>query len=347
MLRVLSFCLLALLTGFVSSASAVVNGTPAKLSDFPYFSVVGTGCGGALVKPDRVLTAAHCRDALNESDKVRVGPDRVRRTVKLRAMLPLHVRELAKMEREYPPPAGDLMILALNRPVRGVPLARIATSADDLTTPGNSVTTIGRGAIGSDGKGQGTFRSGVVEIQPGSSCEEALGTPLLRKWSICTRDPRMDDPADRGPFVSACVGDSGGPLLANGGAGNRVIGVVSWGPSCGEQRDPEIYANAVAGRGFALAPKPAWVPQAKGAPKVIGRTAVGETVRCRVRWVQKPTRDLSYGFYLDGRQVQAGGKATYRLRREARGSRISCDGQGATAGGRGGSLKLAPYRLVR
>jgi len=347
MFRKLPLCLLSLLTISVSSASAVVNGTPAKLSDFPYFTVVGTGCGGALIKPDRVLTAAHCRDALNESDKVRVGPDRIQRTVRLRAMLPLHVRELAKMEREYPPPAGDLMILALNRPVKGAPLARIAKVGEGLTTPGGLVTTIGRGATKSDGSGQGTFRSGEVQIQPPSRCTDELYTPLLRKWSICTRDPRMDDPADQGPFTSACVGDSGGPLLANGGSGNRVIGVVSWGPSCGEERDPEIYANAVAGRQFALAAKPAWAPRAKGAPKVVGKTMVGETIRCRVRWIQKPTRDLSYGFYLDGRQVQAGKRATHRLRADARGKRISCDGQGATAGGRGGSLVLAPYRLVR
>lgn len=347
MLRILAICLFGLFTGFVAPASAVVNGTPAKLSDFPYFTVVGTGCGGALIKPDRVLTAAHCRDALNESDKVRVGAKRIQRTVRLRAMLPLHVRELAKMEREYPPPAGDLMILALDRPVKGVPLARIAAAGDDLTAPGTPVTTIGRGATSSDGAGQGVFRSGLVEIQAPSQCEEELYTPLLRKWSVCTRDPRMADPAYPGPFTSACVGDSGGPLLVNGGAGNRVVGVVSWGPSCGELRDPEIYANAVTGRSFALAPKPAWAPRAKGAPKVVGRTVVGETIRCQVRWIQKPSRDLSYGFYLDGRQVQAGKKPTYRIRRGDRGGKISCDGQGATDGGRGGSLTLAPYRLVR
>ena len=54
-----------------------------------------------------------------------------------------------------------------------------------------------------------------------------------------TRDPRQRNPAAKPPFVSACFGDSGSPMLAAG----IDVGVVSWGPACGSQRDPEIYAN--------------------------------------------------------------------------------------------------------
>ncbi|MBN8866330.1 MAG: trypsin-like serine protease [Solirubrobacterales bacterium] len=347
MFRFLAVTVIALGLWAPAQASAVVDGTPADLADYPYFTVVGTGCGGALIGPRRVLTAAHCVESLNESDKVRVGPRRIQRTIILRAILPLHVRELAKMEREFPPPAGDLMLLALDRPVRGVPLARIAAPADGLTAPGTTVTTIGRGAAGSDGSGQGVFRSGTVQIQPAGICADQLSTPLLRDWSLCVRDPRMADPDYPGPFVSACFGDSGGPLLADGGQGNRIVGVVSWGPSCGEERDPEIYANAVRGRSFALRKRPIWAPQAIGRPRVVGRTRVGQTVRCRIRWRQRPTRKLAFNFVLDGRQVQSGPRVTYRIRPADRGRRISCDGGGETAGGRGGSLQLAPARLVR
>lgn len=346
-LALLVVSLFALLAASAAPAHAVVNGTPAKRSAYPYFAVIGSGCGGALIKPDRILTAAHCRDALNDSHQARIGPRGIKRTVRLRAMLPLHVRELAKMQREYPPPAGDLMILQLNRPVKGVPLARIATAKDRLTTPGSKVTTIGRGATSSDGSGQGVFRSGVVEIDPASACLNELDTPLLQKWSLCTRDARANDPGSQGPFVSACVGDSGGPLLAKGGSGVRVIGVVSWGPNCGEQRDPEIYANAVPGRSFALKARPAWAPATKGGPRVTGKTVVGQTVRCEVNWIVKPTRQLAYSFILDGRQVQDGRSRYLRLKADARGKRVSCDAQGATAGGRGGTLTLAPARLVR
>ena len=332
---------------FAAPAEAIVDGTPAKRSEFPFFAVVGTGCGGALIAPDRVLTAAHCTEALNESDAVRVGPRAERRTVRRRAINPLHFRELQKMEREFPPPAADLMLLQLDRPVRSVEPVRIAVAAEALTAPGTTVTTIGRGASSAEGGGEGAFRKGTVELQPTSACPDELYTALLREWSLCTRDPRMADRSYPGPFVSACFGDSGGPLLAAGAGGPRLVGVVSWGPRCGTERDPEIYANAVAGRRFALDPTPVWAPQAVGGPRVTGVPRVGRTVTCQVRWLVRPSRKLSYSFVLDGKQVQEGRRPSYRLRPADRGKQVSCGAGGETAGGRGGPPGLAPERRVR
>lgn len=338
--------LAALLLGLAAPAGAVVGGTPASLGEYPYFTVVGTGCGGTLVRPARVLTAAHCLEAITERPSVRAGPERLRRRIVKHAILPLHVRELARMEREFPPPAGDLMLLQLDRPVRGVELARIGVPGAGMTTPGTTAITVGRGATAPDGSGQGVFRSGAVEIQDPVECSEALDTDLLRKWSLCTRDPRMADPDDPGPFVSACVGDSGGPLLAGPSSDLRVIGVVSWGPACGTDHDPEIYANAVRGRQFVLSARPAWAPQAIGRPRIRGRARVGSPVRCAVRWRVRPTRNLKYMFVLDGRQVRTSRNPVFRLPASARGKRISCDAGGSTAGGRAGT-PLAPYRPVR
>lgn len=329
------------------SAQAVVGGTPASRAQFPAFSVVGTGCGGALIAPDRVLTAAHCTSALEESDEVLVGPRNERRTVRRQAILPLHVRELAKMEREFPPPAGDLMVLELDRPVSDVPVATIATAADGLTRAATAATTIGRGATRSDGAGQGVFRSAVVDVVAPGSCDDQLPTALLRRWSLCTRGRPVRGPRGKTVKTSACVGDSGGPLLAGPAGSAAIVGVVSWGPSCGEDGDPEIYANAVEGREFALAPSPAWAPAVIGRAHITGTAAVGSTVTCDVRWLVKPTRDLDYGFLIDGYQKQDGPSRTFRLTSDHRGKQVSCTATGATIGGRGGAPGVAPPRVVR
>ncbi|WP_267973800.1 trypsin-like serine protease [Streptomyces parvulus] len=49
---------------------------------------------------------------------------------------------------------------------------------------------------------------------------------------------------DKDIGVSACEGDSGGPLAQNG----RVIGVVSWGVASCNGRYPSVHTNVAAHR---------------------------------------------------------------------------------------------------
>jgi hypothetical protein len=310
-------------------AAAIVGGTRASRAQFPFFAVVGTGCGGALVAPDRVLTAAHCRDVVEERPVVRVGPRNELRRVRLIAINPVYVRWQKTAQREFPPGPGDLMLLQLDRPVTDV---RPVVLARAIPRAGTRVVTIGRGASNPRGGGQGVFRRGTVAVMPVSSCAEQLPDGLTRAWSVCTRDPRQLNPAAKPPFVSACFGDSGGPLLAGG----VDIGAVSWGPACGTERDPEIYANVARGRAFVLAPRPVWAPRAAGPPRIAGVARVGRTVACVIRWRQRPVHP-SYQFIVAGRLKQDGARTTFRIPAEARGKLLACGASGGTAGGRYGS----------
>ncbi len=320
-------------------AGAVVAGTPASRGAFPYFAVVGAGCGGALVAPNRVLTAAHCRDVINERPIVRVGPLGELRHVRLLALNQVYVRWQRTAQREFPPGPGDLLLIELDRPVRDVAPVRLATSAP---VAGTRVVTIGRGASKPDGGGQGVFRKGTVQVMPLSSCAEQLPGPLERAWSVCTRDPRQLVPGAKPPFVSACFGDSGGPLLA----GSVDVGVVSWGPACGSMHDPEIYASVTRGRGFALARNPVWAPRVAGRPRISGQARVGQTVRCAVRWLQRPVRP-EFDFLVGGFVKQGGVAAAYRIPAAARGKALACMASGQTAGGGYGSPLSPPVRVGR
>jgi hypothetical protein len=320
-------------------AHGVVGGTPTSRAQFPFFAVVGSGCGGALVAPDRVLTAAHCREVVDERPQVRIGPRNELRRVRLIALEPVYVRWQKTALKELPPGPADLMLLQLDRPVRDI---APVTLARKLPRVGTRVVTIGRGATNpTTGAGQGVFRRGTVEVVPNSSCADQLPDAPARAWSVCTRDPRQLDPAAQPPFVSACFGDSGGPLLE----GRVDIGAVSWGPACGSMRDPEIYANVARGRAFALAARPVWAPRVAGRPRITGVARVGATVRCVVRWLQRPVR-ITYDFVIGGRVKQSGTLATFRIPSGSRGKTVACGASGATAGGRYGSPLSPAVRVT-
>ena len=327
-------------------ANAVVGGAPAKRADFPFFTVVGSGdsggsgCGGSLVTPRRVLTAAHCLEVASANMVVSAGPQNVRRKIVRIAIHPAHLRERSRQQSDVPPPIADVMVLDLSQPVRGVPPAPLAT--DNADAAGNTAITIGRGATNPRGDGTGAtpFKAGVVGILADADCT-SLQTAAERRWSLCARDPRAADPRARPPFTSACTGDSGGPLLVGG----AIVGTVSWGPACGAKRDAEVYASTIATRDFILARQPVWRPELAGVPRLRGNLKAGAVVRCSYRWRVRPKRE-EVTFAVDGRVVQNGRRTRFRLRRRDAGKLVFCTvgghGPGGGTGGTSPTLRVAP-----
>jgi len=337
-LGVVVLAVVCVLPAFDVPAHAIVGGAPAKRADFPFFTVVGSGCGGSLVTPRRVLTAAHCLERASTHRVVSVGPRNVRRKVVRIAIHPVHLRAQARQQREFPPPIADVMILDLSRPVHGVPLARLATK--DADAAGNVAITVGRGATDprSDGAGAAPFKAGAVGVLADADCA-SLRTATERRWSLCARDPRAADPLARSPFTSACVGDSGGPLLVGG----AIVGTVSWGPACGAERDAEVYASTIATRDFILAAKPVWRPELRGAPRLRGNLRVGAVVHCSYGWRVRPKRE-EVTFAIGGRVVQERRRTRFRLRRKDAGKPVFCAVGGSGPGGATGGT--SPARRV-
>jgi trypsin len=210
----------------------VVGGESASTTDYPWVVALTTPagesayCGGALVTPDRVVTAAHCVSGYVLANiRVVAGRTDLRsdegeeRTV-LRAWL--------HPDYQSPTEGADVAVLFLDRAVSygTVPLE----TDQDAYVPGLPGTILGWGYTSESGPSSPVLRSAAVSLVADSDCA-ATFQEFDPETMVCASAPdgRMD----------ACYGDSGGPLIADG----RLIGIISWGSGCARQGTPGVYTR--------------------------------------------------------------------------------------------------------
>ena len=266
---------LAALLLLPATASAVTRGEVVPESRYPWMADL-LGCGGTLIAPDRVLTAAHCVvpiEGLEEITLTLGEPFESGRRLKVRR----HARDpryqsLDLMARY------DLAVLELAEPVQGIEPLPVATSDP---RPGAPAMILGHGRrrwfgldIDATPKRFRTFGrplvAGVQEIVSDSRCRSYYAHNRYKRDffdpadMICSIDPRSrPSKADGAPWTSGCVGDSGGPLVAGG----KLVGVTSWSEWCGVRHDPTVFARVAKLRDFALG-EPVWAPVALEPPTV-------------------------------------------------------------------------------
>ncbi|MBK3566970.1 trypsin-like serine protease [Streptomyces sp. MBT62] len=191
----------------------------------------GQFCGGVLVAPDLVLTAAHCvRTRRPASVDAVVGADNLCRNA------PVPGRRLY-VRRIVPYPSGritDAALLILTGAATTTP-ARLPAAGDQ--TPA-AATEFGWGRNGYGGVAPCRRTAVPLRFVPANRCataQRALGIAPYPDRQLC---------AVPGPDATrnTCTGDSGSPVL-DGGSPATVLGVVSWGPSC-RMDDVGVYARA-------------------------------------------------------------------------------------------------------
>ncbi|SFO85508.1 Trypsin [Amycolatopsis arida] len=217
----------------VGAQPFIVGGSEVSIRDHPYAVYLADRqdaqfCGGVLVSPDAVVTAAHCAKAVDPSDLRVVGgrQDKRSRDGRQSAVNDIWV---APGYRD-PGSGGDLAVLRLNErmPYRS---ARVAGAGDrSLYAEGTKATVLGWGRTSDGGPRSNTLRGAQVPVISDEGCRKAFGNYDARTM-LCAGYP------DGG--IDACQGDSGGPLLV----GNTVIGIVSWGEGCAQAGKPGVYTR--------------------------------------------------------------------------------------------------------
>ena len=213
----------------------------------------GQFCGGTVIAPTAVLTAAHC--VRDDADAVRppaffdvvVG----RQSLRAAGGQRVHVASV----QVHPPndPATvryDAAILLLAEPVSAPPM-RLATAADDaaLGTPGSLALVAGWGATdGAVRTFPDALQEAAVPLQADAYCQAGLpGLPYDPASMACAAYDQDD--------ADVCNGDSGGPLARQDAAGAWVqLGIVSWGleGGCDAPHTPTAYAQVSAISDWAL-----------------------------------------------------------------------------------------------
>lgn len=185
-------------------------------------------CGGSLVAPTIVVTAAHCslqieaepRDFSVIAGRTRLNDASAGIEVPVRdVFIPLNRNGFP---RYFLQPGWDVAVIELDSPVSQQPIRIVGAGEQDLLRPGTRTVHTGWGAtdeFGFDGAASSLMK-GSLNIQPARLCSW-IGPDFDGSTDLC-----MGDSKGR---TASCFGDSGGPVMANSTNGYRLIGTTSRG----------------------------------------------------------------------------------------------------------------------
>jgi trypsin len=222
--------------------SRIVGGDEAQEGRYPFAvslvtSLGSHGCGGSLIAPDIVLSAAHCagifaRVQIERHD--RSDPTDQFETFSI-------VQEIVHPQYDPEGFAYDKMLVILDGQSAASP---VLTNRDpSVPAVGDQVTSMGWGLT--DGEDDSSLSPVLKEaslyVLSNEECEQSksgfLGYDsyqgLITPDMVCATDVGED----------SCQGDSGGPLIITGSNGDVQVGVVSWGYSCANPDFPGVYSR--------------------------------------------------------------------------------------------------------
>lgn len=219
----------------------IVGGKETGITSHPYqISLLQSGthiCGGSIISPEFVISAAHCTSELEPSMlQVRVG-----------SSIEGYGGIVHKVEKiiQHPNYIGtklswDYSLLKLEKPIEFSEDVQpvLLPKAYEQEVVGSNAIVSGWGETKNPMETSKTLRAVTIKILDRKKCEDAYKKTsyAISRQMFCAGS--LEGGKD------SCQGDSGGPLVTKMNNGSmKLMGVVSWGMYCAEKGYPGVYAK--------------------------------------------------------------------------------------------------------